>query len=188
MALVGVASAPDPGSPEAGVYAPADRHPVRVYLASLALGSRRTMRQALDVIARLLSPPAARTGAMDLPWHELGYQHVAAVRARLAATYAPTTANKMLAALKGVVRQAFALGLMGAEACSRILMVKSVRGSRVPKGRSVSQLELRELFAICDPRTPGGARDAALLGVAYGTGLRRSELVGLNLGDFDRRT
>jgi hypothetical protein len=33
---------------------PADRHPVAVYLASLARGSRRTMKQALNVIANLI--------------------------------------------------------------------------------------------------------------------------------------
>ena len=164
---------------------PADRHPVRVYLASLAPGSRRTMRHALDVVAGLLVPGST---AVALPWSEVGYQHVAAVRARLAETYAPTTANKVLAALKGVVRQAFALGLTGAEQHARILAVKPVKGSRVMKGRAISQAELTDLFGTCDVTTPAGARDAALLGVAYGAGLRRSEVVGLDLADCDRRT
>lgn len=164
---------------------PADRHPVRVYLATLAPGSRRTMRQALDVIAGLL---VAGADAMVFPWAQLGYQHAAAVRSRLAETYAPTTANKTLAAMKGVVRQAFALGLIDAERYARILAVKSVKGSRVAKGRAVTQNELKDLFAKCDLTTMAGARDAALLGIAYGAGLRRSEIVGLDLRDFDRRT
>lgn len=164
---------------------PADRHPVRIYLASLAPGSRRTMRQALDVVAGLLVPGST---AMDLPWQHLGYQHAAAVRARLSETYAPTTANKVLAALKGVVRQAFALGLMNAEHHTRILAVKSVKGSRVVKGRAISQAELKDLFGTCDVTGPAGARDSALLGLAYGAGLRRSEIVGLDLADYDRRT
>lgn len=164
---------------------PADRHPVRVYLATLAPGSRRTMRQALDVIAGLL---VAGADAMVFPWAQLGYQHAAAVRSRLAETYAPTTANKMLAAMKGVVRQAFALGLIDAERYARILAVKSVKGTRVPKGRAVTQTELKDLFGQCDVTTMAGARDAALLGIAYGAGLRRSEIVGLDLADYDRRT
>lgn len=163
----------------------ADRHPVRVYLATLAPGSRRTMRQALDVIAGLL---VAGSDAMNLPWAQLGYQHAAAVRARLAEMYAPTTANKMLAALKGVVRQAFALGLIDAERYARILAVKSVKGTRVVKGRAISQDELKDLFSKCDVTTKAGARDAALLGIAYGAGLRRSEVVGLDLADYERRT
>lgn len=163
---------------------PADQHPVAVYLASLAPGSRRTMRQALDVIAAMVS---ARATATTLPWHEIAYQHVAAVRARLAETYAATTANKMLAALKGVLRQAFALGLTDAETVARCVAVKSVRGTHVPAGRSLSQVELRAMFVACNAATPGGARDAALLAVAYGAGLRRSEIVALDLADYDRR-
>lgn len=162
-----------------------DRHPVRVYLASLAPGSRRTMRQALDVVANMIS---AANSAMDLPWHRIGYQHVAAVRAKIAETYAPTTSNKMLAAVKGVARQSFALGLIDAETLARITLVKSVKGTRVVKGRAISQAELKDLFGTCDVTGPAGARDAALLAVAYGAGLRRSEIVGCDLADYDRRT
>ena len=178
-------SAPEPGLVRLSSPPPADRHPVAVYLASLAPGSRRTMRHALDVVANMI---AAGSTAMALPWQRVGYQHTAAVRARLAEAYAPTTANKMLAALKGVIRQAFALGSIDGERFARIVAVRSIKGTRVPKGRAISQVELKDLFAVCDTKTAGGARDAALLGVAYGAGLRRSEVVGLDLADYDRRT
>src|SRR5438876_845923 len=42
---------------------PADRHPAAVHVASLAPGSRRTMRQALVVIAGLLRVGRAGAGA-----------------------------------------------------------------------------------------------------------------------------
>jgi site-specific recombinase XerD len=163
---------------------PLDHHPVAVYLASLAPGSRRTMRQALDVIAAAL---ASGADAMTLSWSRVTYAHVAAVRARLGATYAATTANKMLAALKGVLRQAFALGLMGAETFTRCLTVKAVRGSRVQRGRALSQDELRVIFRTCDTTTAGGARNAALLALAYSAGLRRSEIVSIDLDDYNER-
>ena len=51
----------------------ADRHPVRVYLARLAAGSRRTMAQALEKIAKLAT--AGHYSAEELPWHTLRYQH-----------------------------------------------------------------------------------------------------------------
>jgi site-specific recombinase XerD len=37
---------------------------------------------------------------------------------------------------------------------------------------------------VCDARTVGGAREAALLGVLYACGVRRSELVGLEVRDY----
>lgn len=162
-----------------------DEHPVAVYLASLAPGSRRTMKQALRVIVNIVAPSAT---VEAFPWSNLAFQHVAAIRSRLAQGYSPTTANKILAALRGVLRASFTLGQMEASAFTRAVSVKSIRGERVMRGRAVSQEELRAMFSVCRTSTPGGARDAALLAVTYGAGLRRNEVVRLDLANFDRRT
>lgn len=161
-----------------------DRHPVAVYLASLGVGSRRTMRNALRTIARTIF-----AGADDatLPWHLLDYAHVAAVRAKLGETFAPATANRMLAALRGTIRAAFRLRLIDAERMTRVCSIDPVRGTRVPKGRALSQGELRALFAVCDASV-GGSRNAALIGLLYAGGLRRAEIVALDLADFDAKT
>jgi hypothetical protein len=79
----------------------ADRHPALVYLASLGPGTRRTMRQSLDVVAATLT--GGRADHLTLPWHRLRYQHTAAVRAALAERYKPGTANKVLAAVRGTL-------------------------------------------------------------------------------------
>jgi site-specific recombinase XerD len=164
---------------------PLDRHPVAVYVARLATGSRRTQTAALKIVAALISATASE---MTLPWWALTFAHTSAVRAALADRYAPATANRMLAALRGVLKTSFKLGLMTAEAMTRACSVDSVRGSRVMKGRALSKGELGALFDACDAAEPGGARNAALLGVAYGAGLRRAEIVGLDLADFDAAT
>ncbi len=163
---------------------PADRHPALVYLARLAPGSRRTMRHALDTVARLVTGGACN--ALSLDWAQLRYAHCQAIRTRLAETYSPATANKTLAALRGVLREAWRLGLMSAEAHARAVDLEPVHGSRLPRGRALSRGELLALVAACQAdQSPAGARDAALLAVLYSGGLRRAEAVGLEAGDFD---
>lgn len=164
---------------------PTDRNPALVYIASLAPGSRRTMKKALSVISNMI---ALGTAIEAFPWHHIRFQHAAAIRTRLAESYSPATANKILAALRGVLKHAFALGLIGAEDYERVRHVQSVRGVRIQRGRALPGGELRALFGVCDPSKPGGARNAALLAVLYGGGLRRSEVVTLDLEHFDATT
>ena len=143
------------------------------------------MRGALRTIATIL------TGDPDdlrVPWHLVDYAHATLVRTQLAAKLSPATANRMLAALKGTLKCAFKLGLISADHYTRASMIEPVRGSRVIKGRSLSAGELRSLFDVCDPSTPGGSRDAGLLGLLYGAGLRRAEVVALDLDSFDPKT
>ena len=45
---------------------PPDENPVLAYLARLSPGSRRTMRESLETIARLAS--AGEVGALEFPW------------------------------------------------------------------------------------------------------------------------
>jgi len=160
-----------------------DKHPVAVYQARLAEGSRRTMREALDTIAGLLT--GETLDAMALDWSQVRYQHTGAVRAKLAERYAPATANKMLSALRGVLQEAWRLGLLPAEDYQRAADVHAVKGSTLPRGRALAAGELHALLATCAAdETPAGIRDMALLSVAYAGGLRRAELVALDLADY----
>lgn len=160
---------------------PRDRHPAYVYVARLAPGSRRTMGQALTVVAGVFG----RTPD-TLDWAALRYQHTQAVRARLAEDLAPATVNKTLAALRGVLKEAWRLGQMDAEEYHRAADLPGLRGQRLPRGRALSRRELQRLFEVCArDRSAKGRRDAAVIAVAYGGGLRRSEVVALDLADYD---
>jgi predicted component of type VI protein secretion system len=139
---------------------PADRRPAAVYLSRLAPGSRRTMRQALDTIAGLLTSGLA--DAQQIDWSAVRYQHAQAIRTRLAETYSPATTNKMLSALRGVLREAWRLELMTAEDYQRATDLGAVKGQTLPRGRALGAGELAALLRVCsDDASPAGARDAA---------------------------
>ncbi|MCA9975861.1 MAG: tyrosine-type recombinase/integrase [Anaerolineales bacterium] len=154
-------------------------HPVAVYLAGLSPSSRRTMTAALDIIAQLgLGNPEAT--CWDVPWHQLRFQHTQVMRSALMQQYAHTTANRMLSALRGVLKAAWKLGLMSAEDYQKAASIESIRGETLPSGRSLAAGELVGLLHVCPP-TPLGIRDAAIISLLYGCGLRRAELVALDL-------
>ena len=168
--------------------APEERaSPVAVYLAQLSPNSRRAVRRDLDVIAGLLS--AGESDGDGIPWHFVRYSHAAAIRQALAEKYAPASANRMLSSLRGVLREAWNLGMLPAEDYQRAISVKSVRGERLPAGRSLAAGEVRALFVACaaDER-PAGVRDAAIVAILYGAGLRRAELVQLEAADYTAAT
>ncbi|RYZ17015.1 MAG: integrase, partial [Myxococcaceae bacterium] len=97
-------------------------HPAAVYLAGLAPGSRRTMAAALRRCAQLLAPqlPFDR-----FPWEQLGPDRLQVSPAQLLERSAPATVNKVLAALRGVMREATELGLVPADEAAR---ARSVAG------------------------------------------------------------
>lgn len=165
-----------------------------VYLARLAPGSRRSQAQALASIAALLAGPAAEGVAREdllagIAWGSLRYEHTQAVRAHLAATVAPSTANKALSALRGVLKEAWRLGLMGAEDYQRASDLENVKGTRLQAGREVAYEELARMFSTCrKENTAASLRDAALLAVLAGAGLRRDEAAKLDMADYDATT
>ena len=165
-----------------------DENPVSAYLAGLAESSRRPMRTNLETIAHFVS--GGRAKAMELAWWRLRYQHTSLVRSTLAETYAPATANLMLSAMRGVLKACFRLGYMSADDLQRAADVPPVRGSRLPPGRAIERGELYDLFRICYTanKKARGTRDAAIFALLYVCGLRRSEVVSLDLADYDPDT
>ncbi|MBW2695976.1 MAG: tyrosine-type recombinase/integrase [Deltaproteobacteria bacterium] len=175
---------------------PTSQNPALVYLARLGSdGSRRTQKQALERIVGLLTRDEGDILAM--PWASLRYEHTQAIRAGLCREVSPRTGNplspayinKTLAALRGVLKEAWRLGLMSAEDMQRASDIDAVRGAALPAGRALTIGEKQALSGVCqaDP-SPGGPRDAAIFVLGMAAGLRRAEMVGLDLDDYDTET
>jgi site-specific recombinase XerD len=157
--------------------------PARAYLLSLnSPRSRQTMASFLGIVAGMLGAASVDTCS----WGSLRRHHVMAVTELLRDTgRATATVNTYLSALKGVAKEAWMLRLMDVESFQHIRVVRNLRGSRLPRGRALPAEEIRKLFAACDTdRSSLGPRDAAMLAVILGCGLRRSEAVGLDLCDI----
>ena len=160
-----------------------DASPASVYLATLAAGpGRYGMARALVRLALLMG----QDDPERVRWSALRYPHMIALRAALtSARYAPATVNKHLAALRGVLRQAWRMGQLTTDDYQRVRDVSGVSGSRRPTGRALEQWELTGLFRACDDGTLIGLRDAALVALLFSGGLRRAEASALDLDAFD---
>ena len=184
---------------------PADQHPALVYLGTLdERSSQRTMRDCLNIVARLIGFEERRVEVklkqtrsldvtfLDVPWSQLRFQHVARIRALLKSRYSVSSANRALYALRGVLNNAFDLGLLDADELAKCLRAaKRIRGEEPPPatGRAITQAEFEAMLAVClvDRRQDGlvGRRDAAIIALSWVTGMRRGELARLDLADLD---
>lgn len=92
-----------------------------------------------------------------------------------------TTVARKLAALRSLYRYLARSGAIAADPA------RTVKAPRTPE-RIPIRMEMDEVEALLhapDPATPLGQRDLAILELLYGTGVRVSELVGLDLMDLN---
>lgn len=165
---------------------PADQQPALTYLAGLSRSSQRTQWAALCVVAAVLT--AGRCTPVTLPWWELRRQHVNAVRAWLVEHRKPSTGNRIMAALRATLKECWRLDLMTVEAYQRSIDVKPIRGEGPSQaaGRALKDGEKMAILAACRADdSPAGPRDAAIFGLAVYAGLRRAEIAGLRLEDYN---
>lgn len=177
--------------------------PVAAYIRTLATDSgRRTMQNAITIAADLLSPqylPASLgkgkggNGAVRfsmaccLPFQDLRTERLCEFRAQLVRNgFATATSNKVIACLKGVLKQCWRQGLIDGEQLARAAdSLKSIRGTTVSKGRHLRSFEVSKVFsAIAKSRNPAAARDAAMMSLLC-IGLRREEVASVQMTDYE---
>jgi len=162
---------------------PLTRHPAAVYLSTLGKGSRYTMKQSLNAIASILTN--GECDHLTLNWAALKYEHIVAVQAALIGRYEPATAQKMMCALRRVLKEARKLRLIDGEIYEAAVDLPPIKSTKNLRGRALSKDEIAALLEVCrDDPTSQGVRDAALIGILRGAGLRRAEVVKLKLSDF----
>lgn len=157
----------------------AGRGPAESYLARLTSEeSVRAMRGSLTVLAKLAGYPAT-VDPLGLPWATLDYDRALSLRGELVRRYAPRTASRHLACLRGVLREAWRLGLIDRERLERVIDLAPIKGSREARGRALTPDEVGLLLQASDPRS-----GAAIVLAAF-AGMRRAEIVALWLNGYD---
>ena len=123
----------------------------------------------------------------EVDWSKLHYEQILILMSELSESgKSPATINVYLSALKGVAKEAWRKKNIDVESYQHIKEIRRIKGTRSIKGRALELDELNQLIDFC--MTQEGViamRDAAVIALVYGAGLRRHEAAGLLLSDLD---
>ena len=159
-------------------------NPAVAYLLTLGTDqSRKKIKRLLNRVATMFGYDSL----IQCPWQTIKHTDVLALKTRLEIQeLAPATINLYLSAIKGVAYHAWANGQMNDHCYTVIKSLKGARGFRVSKGRALSMVESSRLLSRCDrEESIKGIRDAAILSVGIGCGLRRTEISSLKIKDLN---
>lgn len=160
-----------------------ENNPAFAYLISLRSKlSRRAVTSTLNRIADILGCSSYKL----CPWSEIRREHVQAILETLISRdLAPATINTYLAVIKGVMTEAWQKKQIDTDSLERIRTIKRIRGSRLPTGRALEGREVKDLLNVCDNETIKGIRDSAIIAILVGCGLRRTEIITLDIEDIN---
>jgi integrase/recombinase XerC len=176
-------------------------------LATLETNPRAAIEKLLENDPRLISKHTIRQYKADLfnfeTWRSgrpIAKTLVEEYAAKLQAEgKAPNTINQRLAAIRWYARKIADLAMdheadtdladFYAKQAARVVTVRDVKGERPERGRHIEQGELSGLIQACMADTsPAGIRDAAIIALAWSTGLRRDEISRIELSDLTNQT
>lgn len=109
--------------------------------------------------------------------------HLILYRSYLDGRYAKATAARMLSVARRILNEQVIAGNLA------VNPAKEVRGFTLDNESphiSLTKEQAKDLLALIDRTTQEGKRDYALVYLLLKTGIRRSECVALNIGDFSR--
>ena len=182
------------------------RSPCAAFVATLTTtASQRGMVNAIVLAATVLAPGAVpnstgrgRGGNLSvrfvyscaIHWWQLDAKQLGSMRSELIQRkVAPATLNLSLAGVRGILKHCWLQGLLNGDVYQRsIVTLSCVKNTCLPRGRHISIAELQKLVVAClNDDSHMGIRDRALIALLY-SGLRRSEVAGVNVSDYDQNT
>jgi site-specific recombinase XerD len=150
------------------------------------------------VLNSLGSPASCRVYeyAIDqfIAWYcsepRLAFNRIVVVRYRMyleTRGLAANTINQQLAAVRRLAHEASDSGLLSPELAAGISRVKGVKQLRFRSGNWLTAEQSKEVLKHACGASVRAKRDYAMLAMLFGCGLRRSELVGVELDEVQMR-
>jgi integrase/recombinase XerD len=153
-----------------------DRHLIRQTV------ERGLSRNSLEAYGRDLSDFQQFCGTHQVAANELDSRVVSAYLENLAVReFAPASQRRRLAAVRGLIRDLLEHGVLERDPTRTLKLRRLSRA--LPRTLGAKEIDL--LLDAIDLGTLRGLRDRAMLEIAYGCGLRVSELVALRLNQID---
>jgi integrase/recombinase XerD len=145
-------------------------------------GSIRQYAYALRKFMAFLTGQQAEAQADGIRWQDVTPEVLAAFCCHLKECQLSAGGQDcVLRPVRKFIRWMVAQGRIFSDPTENLVIPLRKRGLVIPP----TEEEVAKLLGQPDTRTPIGIRDRAILEIAYGCGLRRSELAGLTMGDFD---
>lgn len=160
------------------------QNPALLYMMTLGT------KQSREKVGQLLNHLAKIFGYADwisTPWEQIRQPELLALKTKWEIEKkSPATINLALSVLKGVARQAWMANLMTDHEFTVIQAIKGARGSRASKGRALTPIESSRLIVGCEMKSDAkGIRDAAIIALGIGCGLRRAEIASLKMSSLN---
>lgn len=158
-------------------------NPVNSYL--LSLDSPNNVMTNKATLRRICKKLSGNSDYNAFAWHELDYGAALFVKNWLITQeLSPNSINTYLSTLKGVARELWKQKTITGDEYHHIKEACKVKGSRLGTGRALKKGEIFTLFDYCYGLGAIGYRNAAIIALGYGSGLRISELSQLNTENY----
>jgi integrase len=164
--------------------------PDKTIVQTFLEGKKPSTRKVYEYSLKRIAHHQGKDDYIHYPWQDLRNKDVTNIRAWLLATGETSYAATTMAALKGILEACFDNELI-IDANDYLRAVKACRikidqKPRPAAGRMLTPEEIAALLGTCriGPRRRG-IRDAAIIMLLVGCGLRRAEITTLTMKDYD---